>query len=441
MACRIASPISPPQPSPWERHAQVDRKELIRQRHEDRDNRNGSDLLPYDFERVSSAVTDEQGFTAIRLVDENEPRVAPADLILLPYRNTNLMPLGSEEIISSVAVAMPGVPYGEASRVIDAFLTQLGEPVYYGLDGVAYRGLQTRKATMGGLVDLIIPLLIAGLTVLNTMRGSVYERRDEIYVYNAVGIAPRYVFFMFIAEAFVYAVVGSVLGYVLSQGVGRVLTEFGLTGGMNMTYTSIATIYASWTLMGAVFISTFFPARQAMKIAAPSDESGWSLPEPKGDRLAFDLPFNFLHRDRFAIIAFFSRYLREHGEGGTGRFFSGEPLPLLEPAEGDPGHLIPGLNASIWLKPYDLGVSQQLRIVMPLDDETGLYKARIEIERLSGTREAWLRLNHGFVLEVRRQFLHWRAVSEPDREEMFEETRRLLIDHLAPSGSREALPA
>ncbi len=402
---------------------------------------NGTDLLPYDFERVSSAVTDTQGTLAVRLVDESEPRVDPADLILLPYRNTNLLPQGSEEIIASVAVAMPGTAYGEASRVIDAFLTQLGEPVYYGLDGVAYRGLVARKATMAGLVDLIIPLLIAGLTVLNTMRGSVYERRDEIYVYNAVGIAPRYVFFMFIAEAFVYAVVGSVLGYVLSQGVGRVLTEIGLTGGMNMTYTSMATIYASWTLMAAVFISTFFPARQAMKIAAPSDESGWSLPEPRGDRLSFDLPFNFLHRDRFAIIAFFCRYLREHGEGGSGRFFAGEPLPLLEPAADDPGHLIPGLSSGIWLKPYDLGVSQQLRIVLPLDDETGLYKARIEIERLSGTREAWLRLNQGFVLEVRRQFLHWRAVSEPDREEMFEETRRLLIDHLAPSESREPLPA
>ena len=29
------------------------------------------------------------------------------------------------------------------------------------------------------------------------MRGSVYERREEIFVYNAVGIAPRYVFAMF----------------------------------------------------------------------------------------------------------------------------------------------------------------------------------------------------------------------------------------------------
>ncbi len=402
---------------------------------------NGQDLLPYDYERVSDAVADKTGTGTVRLIDENETRVPASDVILLPYGVTSLSPPNSEEIISSVAVAMPGVPYGEASRVIDAFLTQLGEPVYYGLDGVAYRGLQTRKTTMAGLVDLIIPLLIAGLTVLNTMRGSVYERRDEIYVYNAVGIAPRYVFFMFIAEAFVYAVVGSVLGYILSQGVGRVLTEIGLTGGLNMTYTSMATIYASWTLMAAVFISTFFPARQAMKIAAPSEESGWSLPEPKGDRLAFDLPFNFMHRDRFAIISFFARYLRDHGEGGVGRFYAAEPIPLLEPDPDDPGHLIPGISSTTWLKPYDLGVSQELRITMPIDDETGLYKARVELLRLSGTREAWLRLNKGFVLQVRRQFLHWRAVDEPDRQDMFNETRHLLMKNLPKPTEREPLTA
>ena len=116
------------------------------------------------------------------------------------------------------------------------------------------------------------------------MRGSVYERSSEIFVYNAVGIAPRYVFFMFMAEAMVYAVVGSVLGFLLSQGVGRVLTELGWTGGLNMTYASLPTIYASLTIVAAVFISTYFPARSAMNIAKPADEAGWKLPEPEGRR-------------------------------------------------------------------------------------------------------------------------------------------------------------
>ena len=71
------------------------------------------------------------------------------------------------------------------------------------------------------LFYVLIPLIIAAITVLNTIRGSVYERKEEIFVYNAVGIAPRHIFFMFFAEAFVYAVVGSVVGYILSQGTGK----------------------------------------------------------------------------------------------------------------------------------------------------------------------------------------------------------------------------
>jgi hypothetical protein len=189
------------------------------------------------------------------------------------------MPNGNE-VIASVAVDMGKAGFREAKQEIESHLEKTAQPAFYGLDGVAYRGLRTRKLTLAGLLELLVPLLIAGLTVLNTMRGSVYERRAELYVYNAVGIAPRYVVAMFLAEAFVYAVVGSVLGYLLSQGVGRVLSALNLTGGLNMTFTSIATIYASLAIAAAVFVSTWFPARSAMDIASPAEESGWKLPEP-----------------------------------------------------------------------------------------------------------------------------------------------------------------
>jgi hypothetical protein len=286
--------------------------------------------------------------------------------------------------------------------------------------------------TLAGLLELLVPLLIAGLTVLNTMRGSVYERRSEIYVYNAVGIAPRYVVVMFLAEAFVYAVVGSVLGYLLSQGVGRALTVLGMTGGLNMTFTSIATIYASLAIAAAVFVSTWFPARSAMEIASPAEESGWKLPEPQGDVLAFDLPFNFDWRDRVAVLAFFERWLNEHGEGSDGRFFA-EPPRMGLAAAPDPvtGALVPEMRGTIWLKPFDLGVSQQARITTPFDPETEQFKARLELERRNGTRESWLRLNHSFVAAMRRHFLHWRAVTDEDRAEMFGIAKRSLEDSTA----------
>jgi hypothetical protein len=387
---------------------------------------NGMDLLPFDL----SLVADFTRFSGGLLVGESEPRVAADRIVIFPNTSLNLGTPGMTEVISSVAVSMPEASFREASDTIEEYLIQTGVPVYYGLDGIAYRGQRTRSVSLAGLVDLLIPLLIAGLTVLNTMKGSVYERRDEIFVYNAVGIAPKYIFFMFIAEAFVYAVVGSVLGYILSQGVGRVLTVLELTGGLRMTYTSLSTIYASWTLMAAVFISTWFPARQAMEIATPSDEGGWTLPDPEKDILSFDLPFTFRHRERYAVLSFFRRYLGEHGEGGAGRFHAGAAEFTWRANPGLADDMLPGIRATIWLKPFDLGVSQQITIDMPVDEETGNYKGRIRIERISGTRESWIRLNHGFIRLLRRQFLYWRAVPESDRDEMFEETRETLKSQL-----------
>ena len=125
------------------------------------------------------------------------------------------------------------------------------------------------------------------------------------------------------------------------------------------------------------------------------------------------------------MLTFFERYLEDHGEGGSGIFFAGKPvIDLAASATADNTRVpVPRLTAAIWLKPFDLGVSQTLRLYMPDDEETGEFKASLSLTRLSGTREAWLRLNHAFVAEARRQFLHWRVVTPQDREAMFVETK------------------
>jgi hypothetical protein len=98
-----------------------------------------------------------------------------------------------------------------------------------------------------------------------------------------------------------------------------------------------------------------------------------------------------------------------------------------------PDGCIPEVRSTIWLKPYDLGVSQELVIDLQTDPETREYIACITLERLSGTREAWLRLNHHFVSQIRRHFLHWRAVSAEEREELYQEARALLESTVKPA--------
>jgi hypothetical protein len=388
----------------------------------------GSDLLPFDIERVARLTDTTWGYT----VEPDAPRI-PAERVVIvpaPIRDLKLAVVNgreAREVIASVAVDMGNVGFRPAKEAIEAHLEKTALPAFFGMDGIAYRGLRTRQLTLAGILDLLVPLLLAGLTVLNTMRGSVYERRSEIYVYNAVGVSPRYILTMFLAEALVYVVMGCVLGYLLSQGVGRVLSELGLTGGLNMTFTSLSTIYASLAIAGAVLISTWFPARSAMEIAAPAAESGWKLPEPEGDTLSFDLPFNFRARGRIAVLAFFDRWLKEHGEGSAGAFFASEPaMRVAEEPDAITLEAVPEMRLTVWLKPFDLAVSQEIVITTPYDPETQQFKARLSLHRISGTRESWLRLNKTFVAGLRRHFLHWRAVSNAERDEMFVEAKAQL---------------
>ena len=120
--------------------------------------------------------------------------------------------------------------------------------------------------------------------------------------------------------------------------------------------------------------------------------------------------------------------IRSSGEGSSGIFFSGQPgLRISERLdELADGAYIPELKVRVWLKPFDLGVSQDVEIELGTDPETREYIARMTITRLSGTLESWYRLNKPFVTAVRRQFLHWRAVGDGQKAALFDKARALL---------------
>ncbi|MHB9024599.1 MAG: FtsX-like permease family protein [Armatimonadota bacterium] len=401
----------------------------------------GQSILPYDLNSVQTL--GRTASTGSFVVPQNIGRLRGSQVIVV-----NVMPppeATESSFIVSCAVLFPkntyqlrsdmpeypGVTYREQRALISEYLGRVGIPAYYAIDGIAYYGFRTRARDLAGLLELLIPILIAAMTVFNTMRGSVYERREEIYVYNAVGIAPNHVFFMFMAEACVYAVIGAMLGYLLSQVTGTVLTMANLTGGLNMDYSSIETIYASIAIVASVMFSTLLPARTASRLALPSDEVSWTVPTAENDVMTFNLPFTFNPHDRVAVISYFNRWLDANGEGSSGPFFCSPPEPKLHEVESEQrsGGLVPCIEATIWLKPFDLGVSQRLEISLPTDPETDEYIAHVTIERLSGTTAAWSRTVMPFLTALRKQFLNWRAVTDTERHEMFNEAKDLFIKH------------
>lgn len=388
----------------------------------------GKSILPYDLNTVQNL-----GALGNRLLVPEDVAHLPGSQVILVNR---LPPNQPDEEVLSVSCSIlfpkqpyrlkpgepeqPAVGYRQQRKLAHEFLERSGQPAYYAVDGVSYYGSRKRERSLSGMVELLVPILIAALTVFNTMRGSVYERKDEIYVYNAVGIAPNHVFFIFMAEALVYAVVGAMLGYLLSQASGRLLTMLGMTGGLNMDYSSIETIYASLAIMLAVLLSTLLPARDAAKLAAPSETRSWVLPSAETDEMEFSLPFTFTPHDRVAVISYFSHWLDANGAGSSGSFYCAPPKVEIRPGT------IPAISSTIWLKPYDLGVSQRLEISLPTDPETGEFIARVRVERLSGHVESWQRTLKPFLGVVRKQFLNWRVTTTTQREELFAEAKQML---------------
>ncbi len=401
----------------------------------------GEPLFPYDLNSV-------QTLGMRRRPEGGQMAVVPADIGRLPASEVvlaNAMPVpqsGQTIATMSCSVLFPSAPYRlgpdeperpavgyrEQRRVALEFLERTGKQAYYALDGVAYCGSRKRTRTLGGMLELLVPIVIAALAVFNTMRGSVYERRGEIQVYNAVGIAPNHVFFMFMAEALVYAVMGAMLGYLLSQATGRALTLAGLAGGLNMDYSSIETIYASLAIMGAVLLSAVLPARDAARMAAPSELASWTVPRVDGDVMTLNLPFTFTAHDRVAVVGYFARWLDANGVGGSGPFFCSPPEPFarVEAAQAPDDRLVPGVRGQVWLKPYDLGVSHRMEFSLPTDPETGEYVARIGLTRLSGHAAAWRRTVRPFLGTLRKQFLNWRATTDAERGELFAEAKAML---------------
>ena len=156
-----------------------------------------------------------------------------------------------------------------------------GTSVYYSADSFKY----------SGMANILIPLLLSALIVLNTMIGSVYERKGEIAVYTSVGLAPSHVSFLFVAETLAFGVLSVVVGYLLAQAAAVLLAGTPLWAGMTANYSSLAGVGAMVLVLGVTLLSAIYPSRVAANIAIPDVNRSWTMPAAKGDLIDTTLPF------------------------------------------------------------------------------------------------------------------------------------------------------
>lgn len=362
-----------------------------------------------------------------RLMDtaaiESFAHLLASNTVILPYQRV----IDLNGTLRSISIS--GFAGGESMvQSIEEFVSRVAMPVFVGQDEHTWVYTSMGSSSFSGIGNLIVPLLIAALIVLNTMMGSVYERDREIGVYSSVGLAPNHIAALFIAESLVFATVGAVLGYLVGQTLTLLMVHFGLLGGMSTNYSSLSAISSTFIVMATVVLSTLYPARRAAAMSVPDVTRRWTFPEPEGDLWRFDFPFTIGRSDALGVCSYLRRIFAAYGEGSVGDFMT-EGVEFR--AAGTSGDPIYGLELMAWLAPYDLGVSQRVVLrTLPTEDIPGIYRIEMELRRVSGDVASWRRLNSGFLNVLRKRFLVWRTIDIVTRAEYLEEGRRLVEEQL-----------
>ncbi len=406
------------------------------ERMKDLDDLDGEPLTPADF-----VLTDENVFMQMAQQEKREKagleqtdveimefeHLDPANVMVVPYQT--LREVSSP--LQAIAIRFRD-PTVVEQRVVD-FISRLSVVLFAGIPEVSPEGKIGRisvsvyssfgHASPQGLSNLFIPIAIAALIVLNTMMGSVYERFREIGIYSSVGLAPVHIAFLFLAESCVYAVLGAVSGYLLAQGVSKVLLWQGLLQGITVNYSSVSAMASSTLVMLVVILSTVYPARRASQLAVPDITRRWKLPEPDADRWHFEFPFTISGNEVLGLFTFLTRYFDFHTESSMGNFFTHGADLSTHDAESGRGYRI---ETTIWLAPFDLGVSQTIRLASMPTGNFDIHALEITIDRLSGDVSSWKRCNQRFVNQVRKQFLIWRTIPEESKRQYGTEGSELI---------------
>lgn len=322
-----------------------------------------------------------------------------------------------------------------ANRLTDRFSLAIftGEP-----DGVWLYNISD-TLNYSGVPNIIIPLLISVLIVLNTMISSVYERKGEIAIYTSVGLAPSHVGFLFIAEAMALAVISVVIGYLLAQISAALFSNTPLWAGITVNYSSLAGVAAMTLVMAVVLVSVLYPARVAARIAIPDVNRTFKLPRPEGNKILVTLPFLMKYREHESIGGFVHKYLVSHRDISHGLFSTGpvqvvfscstvEQIVRMVRESATPHELkCLHIRANVWLAPFDFGIMQTVDIQFcPAPEGKDFLVIKITLHRQSGESGIWQRINTSFLHEIRKQLLVWRSLDDATHDLLRESFQRVV---------------
>lgn len=372
-------------------------------------------LTPVDFVQMQQLqrqgkVDNSSGFQQYLHLD-------PDVIFFIPYRT--MVNMGGD--LRSIAIGYGNDDASVLTELRDNLMKRFDMNLYAAANGKIDRFSSIGANSSKGMETIIIPILIAALIVLNTMLGSVFERVKEIHIFSSIGLSPTHIGTLFMAEALVYAILGAVAGYVLGQGISKLLGVFGLLSGLSLNFSSISAVLSTLIVVAVVLLSTMYPARKASQVATPAIQRSWNVPDPEGDEWKIRLPFAVTGNQARGVNGFLAEWFQSYEGYSVGDFITENIYRETYTDEYGEAYRI---GCKAWLAPFDLGVSQHIKLETVPTDLPDVYDLRLTLTRVSGDVSNWKRVNRRFLNTLRKQFLIWRTLNSAERDKYLEDLDR-----------------
>ena len=360
----------------------------------------------WDVTLLSTELQSGEGLTQ----EENQPYVPASQMVVLPASFLRNYGLSADSHLRTMAIRTDSL---EAARAVAVETGQrMAFPAYYGSPETGSRILVFVPFFPKAPRSLLILMVLGGLIIFNTMMSSIAERKNEIYIYTSMGLAPLHIGVLFLAEAVTYGLMGSIFGYIAGQGLATFLGYLGWLGGLSLNYSGTHAIATMVMVVCITIVSSIIPAYRAGRLAVPSNKMRWAVPEPKFGVISDKLPFTVTDRTANGTIMFLHDYFDAHRDGAIGCFITDEleltSMMVNTSDDSVEGLIVMRLQATVSLAPYDLSVRQGVEIRVASTDSPEVLELDISLFHESGQVNTWKRLNKTFLGDLRRQLLGWR---------------------------------
>ncbi|MEM3424821.1 MAG: FtsX-like permease family protein [Thermoproteota archaeon] len=356
------------------------------------------DVLPMDTYVLSNERTPPRA----------EAALSPGSVIFVPAGLVELIP---ESCLTSVFIPADGMVFEELyEKCGDVFSAFEGLNIYLTYNGTVYRFSKENVISLFGFQFILIPMIIAGLITMSTILGGVMERIREGYIYSSLGLAPVQVGLMFFGENIIYAIVGSMTGYLGGISASYLTRKIGLIN-LPVNYTSSFVMIAVGLVIVLVLAASLYPFYKVSVTVTPSLERKWRLQtKPKGDSWDIPIPFRIKEDDRAAGMAvFLHEYLWNKRIERAG-VFTVESVEVNKIESGI------AVKSRVWLAPFEQNIKQDMNIVILKSKTEQNFLISMNLTRVSGPYDSWVRFNYPFIDEVRKQMLIWNVLNPEDRE-------------------------